>query len=213
MKKLMLLTVSLLVAVVTMGTNPNYYQAMGEALGNFGTCKTTNDYQVLGNKFMVIANAEKGEWLPLYYHAQCYILMSFLHETPSDKKDEYLDVAQESINKMIEMAPQESEVYVLQGLCYTGRLIVSPTDRGQKYGQLSGQAIGRALGMEPQNPRAQYMKIANEMGTARFFGGDVSAYCDQANTLFESWDNYQPKSPIYPNWGKGQLEGLVNSCR
>jgi len=213
MKKTMLIAIAMVITTIITAGNPNYYKAMGEALGGFATCENVDDYQALGNKFMVIANAENEEWLPLYYHAQCYILMSFEENSNPEKKDEYLDVAEGSIKKMLEMAPREPEVYVLQGLYYTGRLVVNPMERGQEYSQLSGQSVGRALNMEPENPRAKYMKIANDRGTAQFFGNDVSVYCDQAKSLYETWDDYKAKSPIHPRWGKDQVAAIVKSCK
>jgi len=138
--------------------------------------------------------------------------MSFSEVENPAKKDEYLDVAQQSVDKMLELAAGESEVFVMQGLLYTARLMIDPVTRGQKFGALSGQAIGTALGIEPENPRARYMQLANEMGTARFFGSDVSASCEKATILLAEWDNYQTKSPIHPRWGKGRLVGLMKQC-
>jgi hypothetical protein len=189
-----------------------YQKSMGATLGGFAEAETVEDYRELGNKFMMIAEAEKSEWLPYYYHAQCYILMSFDASQAPEKKDEYLDVAKQSVEQMLELAPGQSEVYVMQGLLFTARLMVDPMTRGQKYSALSAQAIGTALGIEPDNPRAQYMQIANEMGTARFFGNDISTSCEKAQTLYAEWDNYKPKSRIDPNWGKGQLAGILKQC-
>ena len=186
--------------------------AMGEALGQYASCKTVAEMQALGNRFGLIANAEKSEWLPLYYHSHCYILMSFMEPTDAKKKDEYLDEAEKSIEKILALAPNEAEVYVLQGFCYTARLVVNPMERGQKYSMLSSQSLGKALAMEPGNPRAKVLKLQNDMGTARFFGNDPSEYCGQAKELLAKWDDYKPKSPLYPNWGKDQAEGLVKGC-
>jgi hypothetical protein len=85
-------------------------------------------------------------------------------------------------------------------------------ERGQKYSMLSSQSLGKALGMEPANPRAKVLKLQNDMGAAQFFGKDPSEYCGQAKELLEKWDAYKIKSPIYPNWGKDQAEGLVKGC-
>ena len=94
MKKIILSLAVVLVSLVSNAQKPEYYQAMGETLGQFSTCKNVSDFQALGNKFQMIADAEKTEWLPLYYQAQCYILMSFIEPTDVAKKDSYLDVAE-----------------------------------------------------------------------------------------------------------------------
>lgn len=211
MKKIILSLAVVFISLVSMAQKPEYYQTMGETLGQYANCKNVADFQELGNKFAMIANVEKSEWLPLYYHAHCYILMSFI-EQDAAKKDSYLDVAEKSVNKLIEMAPAEAEVFVLQAFFYTGRLVVNPKERGQQYSGLSGQAIGKALALDAANPRAKLLKIQMDMGTAQFFGTDPKSFCPQAKDLLANWDNFKPKSPIHPNWGKEQAAGIVKGC-
>ncbi|MFH0761008.1 MAG: hypothetical protein V2A67_05860 [Bacteroidota bacterium] len=213
MKKIMLFIAILSVALAGMSQSKEFTSAMSEGITQLAECKTIDDYQTLGNRFSVIANAEKAEWLPFYYHSYCYILMSFIEQADAAKKDAYLDVAEKSINKMIELAPQESEVYVLQGMMYSARLLVNPIERGQEYSAISAQAIGTALGLDVNNPRAKLMKLRNDMGTATFFGKDPKEFCPQASEILASWDNYKVKSPLYPSWGKNQLATIVAGCK
>jgi len=213
MKKFTLIITVVLVSLVSMAQKPEYYKTMGETLGQYATCRNIADFQALGNKFEMIANVEKGEWLPLYYHAQCYIIMSFMEPTDAAKKDSYLDIAEKSVTKMLEMAPTEAEVFVLQAFYLTGRLVVNPMERGQEYGGLVGQATAKAQAIDPANPRAKMMKIQMDMGSAPFMGLDPKSFCPQAKELLASWDDFKPKSPIYPNWGKEQVEGLVKGCQ
>jgi len=212
MKKIILSLAIVFVSLVSMAQKPEYYQAMGESLGQYATCKSVADFQALGNKFQMIASAEKTEWLPLYYQAHCYILMSFVETTDAAKKDSYLDVAEKSLTSIIEMAPGEAEVFVLQAFYLTGRLVVNPMERGQEYGGLVGQATGKALALDANNPRAKLMKIQMDMGSAPFMGLDPKSFCPQAKELLAIWDNFKSKSPVHPNWGKEQVEGIVKGC-
>jgi hypothetical protein len=213
MKKIILSIAILLTTLAGMSQGKEYSAAMGEAIGQYASCKSIDDFQALGNRFGLIANAEKAEWLPLYYQAHCYIIMSFMEPTDAVKKDSYLDVAEKSITKMIELAPKESEVYALQSMLYSARLVVNPMERGQKYGALSGQAVGMALGLDANNPRAKFIKLRNDMGTAQFFGKDPKEFCPQASDLLANWDNYKAKSPLYPAWGKSQVAQIVAECK
>ena len=213
MKKVILSIAVVLVSLASMAQKPEYFKTMGETLGQFSTCKDVADFQALGNKFQMIADVEKNEWLPLYYQAHCYILMSFLEPTDAAKKDSYLDVAEKSIAKLIEIVPGEAEVYVLQAFYLTGRLVVNPMERGQEYSGLVGQATGKALAIDPTNPRAMLMKIQMDMGSAPYMGLDPKSFCPQAKELLANWDNFKPKSPIHPNWGKDQVEGIVKGCQ
>jgi hypothetical protein len=213
MKKISLSIVVVLLSLVSMAQKSEFIKTMGETLGQFSTCKSVADFQTLGNKFQMIADVEKNEWLPLYYHAECYILMSFMEPTDAAKKDSYLDVAEKSITKLIEMVPAEAEVYVLQAFYLTGRLVVNPAERGQQYSGLAGQATAKAMAIEPTNPRAQMMKLQMDMGSAPYMGLDPKSFCPKAKELLANWDNYKPKSPLYPSWGKDQLTGIVKRCQ
>jgi hypothetical protein len=213
MKKFTLIIAVVFVSLVSKAQKPEYFQTMGETLGQYANCQSVADFQTLGNKFEMIANVEKGEWLPLYYHAQCYILMSFMEQGDAAKKDSYLDIAEKSVNKLIEMAPGEAEVFVLQAFYLTGRLVVNPMERGQEYSGLVGQANGKALALDPSNPRAKMMKIQMDMGSAPYMGLDPKSFCTDAKALLADWDNFKPKSPLYPNWGKDQVVGMVKGCQ
>lgn len=212
MKKIILSIAVVLVSLVTIAQKPEYFQSMGETLSQYASCKDASDFQALGNKFEMIANVEKAEWLPLYYHAHCYIMMSFI-EQDATKKDSYLDVAEKSISKLIEMAPGEAEVYVLQAFYLTGRLVVNPMERGQEYSGLAAQATGKAMAIDPSNPRAKLMKLQMDIGSAPYMGLDAKSFCPQAKELLANWDNFKPKSPISPKWGKEQIEGIVKGCQ
>ena len=212
MKTTVLIIAGLVVAASAFATTDNYQKVMGKALGELSQAKTIEEYQAAANKFMMIAGAEQNEWLPLYYHAQCYVILSFMEKESPFKRDEYLDVASASVEKMVQLAPSEAEVFVMQGQLYSARLMIDPMTRGQKYSAMSAQSIGRALAIEPENPRAKYMEIANEIGTARFFGKEISQYCFKAQELYDVWDTYETISPLYPQWGKEQVAGILKQC-
>lgn len=212
MKTSMLIFASLFFVMTAFAGVQHYQQTMGKTLGEFAQAKTVEDFRNTGNRFMMIANAEPEEWLPLYYHAHCYIMMSFVERTNPEKRDEYLDEAAISVEKMVKLAPDQSEVFVMRGLLYSARLMIDPMTRGQQYSAMSAQSIGRALGIEPDNPRARYMQIANEMGTAQFFGSDISSSCEKAQKLYEDWDGYRAASAIHPQWGKDQVADVLRHC-
>ena len=212
MKKITLFVCAMLIATVAFGGDEKYYQKMGETLKGFSTCTNVEDFQNLANKFRVIANVEKEEWLPLYYEAHCYVSISFMGDLSAEEKDSYLDKASSLIESMEELASNEAEVQVMKALYYTGSLVVNPPQRAMTTTPLIHAAIAKALALESDNPRAIFLRISNEMGTASYFGEDTSAFCAQARELLQNWDSYELKSPIHPNWGKEDALGIVNSC-
>ncbi len=190
-----------------------YFQKMGEALAGFSTIESSKDYISVASNFERISNVETEQWLPLYYHAQCFVLMSFVdQDADGEKKDSYLDIAEASINKMIVLVPEESEVYALQSFMYTARIVINPMERGMIYSQKSGQSIQKSLALKSSNPRAKYLKLSNEIGMADFFGQETSQYCDEVSVLLEGWDDFKPESEIHPSWGKDMVAGIVESC-
>ena len=212
MKKASLILGTLLILSSVSGQKEQYYEKMGEGLRGFASCSSVEDYQNLANSFKVIANVENEEWLPLYYEAHCYILMSFIDQSGTEKRDSYLETASDLVDKLNELAPGEAEVSVMTAFYHTGYLVVDPPSRAMGTSPRIHAAIGRALAIEPDNPRARFLRISNGMGTAAFFGDDTSPYCEQAAQLLEDWDAYQLKSPIHPNWGKTETQGIVSGC-
>jgi hypothetical protein len=212
MKKAILAFSTICITLTAMGVNEKYYQKMGEALNDFNTCSTIEGYQELANNFRTIAQKETAEWLPLYYETQCYILMSFMDNSGAIKKDALLDQAEIYLEKMLELAPLESEAYAMKAFYHTGRMVVNPPQRAQTTSPLIDAAIGKSLGLDPGNPRAKFMRLSNDMGTARFFGSDLTPFCKDASELLEQWDSYEVKSAIHPSWGKDQVEEILNAC-
>lgn len=212
MKKTALFVSALMISILAMGASEKYDQKMGETLSGFSTCTSVEDYQDLANRFRIIANVEENEWLPLYYEAQCYILIGFMQGLSAEEKDAYLEKAASILDTMEKLAPGEAEIVVLEAFYLTGSLLVNPAQRSMGTSPMIYAALGRAKALEPNNPRAAFMEISNKMGTASYFGEDIEPYCAQARELLENWDSYQIKSPIHPSWGKVETEGIVSNC-
>ena len=212
MKKSFLILAMAFAAGTLVGANEKYYQKMGQTITLFNTSNSIESLQDLANKFKVISNVEQDEGLPLYYETQCYVMMSFMSRDGAAQKDSYLDQTEETMNKMLDMAPEEVEVHALHALYYTARMVINPGERAMKTQPLIGAALAKANKLDPQNPRARYIQLTNEMGTASFFGQDTAPFCATAAELLEQWDSYQLKSPIYPQWGKDMVLQIVKGC-
>lgn len=212
--KTFLLAIALIAILPSIyGQNPVYQQKMAEALVNYSNAKTLADFKNSAAEFERISMVASDQWLPLYYHAQCYILMSFNDpEGDAAQKDEYLDVSRLALDKMIKMEPNETEIFALEALHNTAKLVIDPMNRGQEYGILTQKSIQQSLAIDPQNPRAKQLNLSNKIGTAQFFGQDTSPFCQEASILLTEWDNYSVKSPFHPTWGKDQVESIIANC-
>lgn len=212
MKKNILIASALLTASLLMAGNNTYYENMGKALRGFSSARSVADLQALANTFHIIADVEKEEWLPRYYEVQSYLLMTFVQGESAENRDRYLEQAKPLLEDLVEMKPKDPEVLTLQAFWYTCSLVVDPPSRSMSLQPLIAQSLSMALAIEPGHPRARFMRISNDMGTARFFGQDLAPYCKEASELLASWDSYKPASPIHPVWGKAEVEGIVARC-
>lgn len=209
--KTITLLFTILISLSGISGTPAFNKAMQNALTQFGNSKSVADFQNTANSFQRISNTANEEWLPEYYQAQCYILMSFMDKDPT-QKDAFIDLAETSIKSILNKVPQNSEAYALQGFMYTARLVVDPANRGREYSILSMKSLRKSLAINPQNPRALYLQLSNEVGTANFFGNDVTVYCERINNLIQNWDEYNKVEPMFPSWGKKQANELSKNC-
>jgi hypothetical protein len=205
-------TLILVVALTSAHAETAFESAMGEALTTYSEARNIEQLTASANQFQRIANAEPKEWLPKYYFALANIRLGFITGKDGAQCDAYLDIAQKSIDEMLIMQPNESEVFALQSMLHTARLVVDPMSRGQQMMVKSAQAYEKALQLNPNNPRAQYLKLSNEVGVAQFFGKDVAEYCPQIAELNSNFDVLNDVPNLYPSWGKREIEGMAKNC-
>src|SRR5690606_37541951 len=168
--KTMYLSLTLLFAtVLVFGSTGAYQKAMQKNLQKMHDAQDKSALQEAANGFERIANNSPEEWLPLYYAAYSYINISHLEQELA-AKDEALDKALTYSRKAAEIAPQESEIVALEGYQVMMKLAADPANRGQSLSPKVMQLFGKAMGMDPQNPRAVYLMSEMEYGNAQFFG-------------------------------------------
>ncbi len=203
----------MIISVSTFANDDKYYEQMGKQIQAVYTAKTTDEYQVAINALDRIASAEKTRWEPYYYSAFGNIMIA-TREKESSKKDSYLDLALTAIEKGKALAPAESELIALEGFVHMIRLTVDPASRGQQYSGLAMQTFGKALGMNPNNPRAMSLMAQMQFGTAQFFGQAPTEACETARkalTFFEGAT--KPDNSLAPQWGKEMTAELVKGCK
>jgi len=213
MKKVILIIALFMVAnFVQAKDTQRYMQAMGATLAEMGKANDPAAMQEVANKFERIANTETTEWLPNYYAALTYTLMA-MRQKDGASTDQYLDKADSFIEKLVSptvSAPDEVEV--LKAQVAMMRIAVDGPGRWGKYGAIFEAAIGKAKGINPQNPRAFAMKAMMIYNTPAQFGGGPEKACPEIQTAIQKFTDFKPASPISPNWGLEQVEGMKKSC-
>lgn len=203
----------MIMAVSTFANNEKYYEQMGKQIQAVYTAKTTDEYQVAINALDRIANAEKTKWEPLYYSAFGNIMLA-TKEKEGSKKDAYLDLALAAINKGKGLVPAESELVALEGFVHMIRVTVDPASRGQQYSGLAMQTYGKALGMNPNNPRAMSLLAQMQFGTAQFFGQVPTEACETARKAASVFETPAvSENPLAPRWGKEMNLEVLKNCK
>jgi tetratricopeptide (TPR) repeat protein len=202
-----------IISVTTWATDEKYYEQMGKQIQAVYTAQTMDEYQSAVNALDRIAGTEKTKWEPYYYSAFGSVMMA-TRETEPSKKDAYLDQALAAVEKGKAIVPGESELVALEGFVHMIRVTVDPASRGQQYSGLAMQTFGKAIGMNPKNPRALSLMAQMQFGTARFFQQAPTEACATASKALSVFnENIQVENKLAPVWGKQMTEELVQNCR
>lgn len=212
MKTTFLIVVMLFNMHLSSAVASGYEEVMTKNIEELFASRTVEEYQTVVNKFDRIGTKESDKWEPLYYAGFGYIMMATKSEEASSK-DKYLDLALVKITKGMEMFPQESELAALEGFVHMMRVTVDPATRGPQYSGLSMQSYGKALALNPDNPRALFLMGQMEYGTAQFFGSDTTEACERINSAVSKFETYVSDNPLAPTWGKGGATAAAERCK
>ncbi len=207
---LFLLALSLLAFKAT--ANDRYTESMQINIQAVYTAKTIEELQSAVNAFERIGDAEKNKWEPFYYASFGYVMMAS-REKEAQKKDAYLDLSLTVLEKAKAINPAESEIVTVEGFVQMMRVTVDPASRGQRYSGLAMQNFGKAIAMNPENPRALCLMAQMQYGTAQFFGSSSAEACATLNKALEKFESFKADNPLAPSWGKPMAEGLKGQCQ
>jgi tetratricopeptide (TPR) repeat protein len=203
---------SLLVTQLVLGNDGKYDQAMKTNIDAIYKAQTVEDLQASANAFERIAIAEPQKWEPNYYAAFGYVMIGNKEKDPS-KKDQHFDRALSFIEKAKAIVPAESEVIALEGFVHMLRITIDPPSRGPKYAPMAMQTFGKAISINPENPRALVLLAQMQYGSAQFFGGSTTEACGTLAKALEKFDTFKSDNALAPAWGKGMAEGLKTQCK
>lgn len=204
-------TLVLLSIVVLSSAFDKYTDTMVKNIEVVYKASTVEELQNAVNAFERIGGAEKTKWEPYYYASFGYIMMT-VKEPDATKKDALLDMAKAALDKAAAIKSDESEIVALEGFISMLRIGVDPASRGQKYSSLAGQSYGKALALNPNNPRALSLMAQLQFGTAQFFKQQPTEACATVKKAIEAYASAPSGITIAPSWGKQMTEGLLKGC-
>lgn len=141
------------------------------------------------------------EWLANYYLAYVDVQLSF-RVSAKEEKQRYLADADTYLNKLPDLTGIDlSEVLTLKGYRLYGLIASDPGTNGPLYyGEITSY-YEKALGLNPNNPRAIILSALFKNDMARFMQQaypDFQKDVDKATTLFAAED----PATIAPTWGR-----------
>jgi tetratricopeptide (TPR) repeat protein len=178
----------------------DYMNVMIKQKKSLKMARTVQELQTLADNFEQISQAESDKWHPLYYAAYCYLNMSFINKN-NEERVKYLDKAQSFVDKAIEIYPDESELFVLQGFIDEAYIQTDPVNKGKEYSEKATKALEQAIEFNPDNPRAYYLLGLNLLHTPQKYGGGKEAACPYFLKAIEKFKNDIPENVLSPTWG------------
>lgn len=207
-----IITFALLLMVnQSFASDEKYIEAMQKNIAGVYQAKTIEELQKHVNALERIGGAEKSKWEPFYYAAFGYIMMSTREEQPT-KRDAWLEQAATTLAKAAESSQGNSEIVALEGFILMMKVTVDPGTRGPQLSGLAMQTFGKALAIDPNNPRALSLLSQMQLGTARFFNSPIDEACKSARTALEKFESFTSDNPLAPRWGREMTEGLIKQC-
>lgn len=188
-----------------------YTEQMSKNIEAVYKATTTEDLQKAVNAFERIGGAEKTKWEPFYYASFGYVMMA-TREQDSGKKDNILDLAKTALDKAAAVKPDNSEIIALEGFIHMMRVSVDPAARGPQGTMMAMQTFGKAIALDPRNPRALALMAQMQFGTAQFFRQEPTEACESARKAMMLFEAAPATDPLAPAWGKSMTEGLIKNC-
>ncbi len=212
MKKIIILIILLISGLALNAQNQSaYIKAMTKGLEAMGNVQSEQDFANVAGQFERIAAKVKDQWHPQYYAALNYINASFRAES-LETKDGYTDKAKVFIDEALKMAPNDSEVVALEGFNYMAQLAADPGSRGAMLSQKASQIFGKAVSMNPENPRALALMAQMQFGTAQFFGSSTEGPCTSAKKTIPMFKAEAQGEGFSPTWGIEMAQALIENC-
>lgn len=192
----------------TLSAQSQYETGMQKAFALWGEGKATEASAM----FERIASAEKNNWLPSYYVGLVNVTESFMTQD-KEKITALLKKAQEGLEMSASLTKDNAEIYILDALIQTAWVVYDPQTNGMKLSGKVMQLYGKALALQPNNPRAVFGKADFEMGGARYFGQDTKPMCAEVERSIGLFATFKPETPFHPSWGLERAQQVLAECK
>lgn len=168
---------------------------------------TLDNLKPLANELERIAMAYPKDWHAQYYAALAYIELA--NQSPKKQIDNLCDRAAEYLKKAQLIRPEESENHVLSAYLLSVRINVNAMFRGASMGRESKEQLDLALRLNPNNPRAHYIRGMGVYYTPTAFGGGKKKAKPHLDASLNAYKSYPTTTKVDPSWGRKEVEKLL----
>ena len=204
MKKLITI-IALVASISGFAQSERYVAAMKKNLALFDSSKTTADYQALSAAFERIGDTEKTQWLPYYYAALALSTVGWTDNTvDKDANAEKM----KALCAKAEAIENNAEICAVRNMAATQQMLVDPQTRWSTNGAEASAAMQKGLQLDPNNPRLHFLQASGVFNTPEQYGGGKDKAKPMLEKALELFNAEKPK-PLYPRWGKKQVEDML----
>ena len=211
MKTMTIIITFLTLSVAVWAGNKELKQAIEGSLLKLHTSESLDEAKEAINMLERISLAAPDTWQAHYHYAYGNIMLS-LRESDAGVKDHLLDLAEASIEKGQQADGDPSELLTLQAFVYQARISVDDS-RAMQYSGKARNTLGRALGINPDNPRALFLNGQNIFYTPEAFGGGSKNALPFFEKAVHNYQSNQPESALEPSWGEEAAQAMLEQCR
>ena len=203
----------LLGATVSVFAQTTFDKVMTEKIAKIEQTKTPEDFTALSNDFVRIGDKEKTQWLPYYYAAHSSIEKGriLMRTGKVSELDAIADEAQKSLDKASELSKDNAELFILQKMIHSLKMMVNPQASFMSEVMLAAEALSKEEKLDPENPRISLLKAEDTYFTPEQFGGSKEKGLELFQKSMDQFKVYQPKTTLDPNWGKQEAEYFLTN--
>lgn len=212
MKTTLLISLLLFISSVSIGQD-RYQKEMDNALTALDKAQVLSDFKSVANKFGRIADIEKQKWLPQYYTAYTYTVMTYFDKS-RDSRDNALDQAEVYLKKAEALNPGHREIEIMKAYIMQSRFFVVPGNRLSLFNKTSGK-IADLLDDYRDNPRINLLQGIQMYHKPGFLGGGAGKakpYFESAKDLY-AISGKSIESEFSPNWGVETNDYYLSLCK
>ncbi|MCC8035961.1 MAG: hypothetical protein LIO77_08555 [Rikenellaceae bacterium] len=201
MKRILFIILALAHIVSARATDPQYVQAMQQAVDSMVEAADKGSVIASRNRFEMIGKAYPAQWLPVYYEALCDLEAVYM-DPRADDVQAILDDAKRNLDLLTESDSADmSEVNTLYGYYYMAIISSNPAQNGQKYFTKPTHYFEKAIRLDPANPRPVILRAFYNMQLPEFIrpATDADKEASRAAELFLRESPGIEK----PFWGRG----------